>query len=537
VSGSGPGGDLKTLYPSGGALFAVAPLRLAALAIDPNDPRHMGRLSAAFIVLHLLVWTLLPGLSHRAPPWDNIEQLVWSQSLQWGYYKHPPAPTWWTFFWVQLLGPKVWVTFFAAQLSVAGMLWCLWRMALVVTTPLRAFVALVLTALVAYHGLRGIMANHNTLQLLPVALLLWSVLWAVRHQDRWRWLRWAAVGAAAALALLSKYSTLIWLAVIGAWLLQDARMRARRAWLPVGLAALVALAGVAPHIAWLARSDFAPLHYAEHSVEHGIGGHASRWVDLGFFVTAQLARVAPAVIALALLRRGLRRAPPAAPPVHGAERRFALFMGLGPLLLTAGLGVAGVHLAASWATTFYVFFGVLLLRWVPEADSVRLLRVTLIVGVAAELLLAGGLALGRGVLVDALGRTARSNFPAPALAQQIERDWNRYGHTPLRVVAGETWLAGNLSIHLPSRPRVFIDAEPSHAPWIRPDELARCDLLVVLDHSADAPVPDAALARLMARAQQRGELSVPWTSRPNGPLLTVDWGIVAATAPDCPAAR
>ena len=32
------------------------------------------------------------------------------------------------------------VAFFAAQLSVVGMLWCVWRMALVITTPLRAFV-------------------------------------------------------------------------------------------------------------------------------------------------------------------------------------------------------------------------------------------------------------------------------------------------------------------------------------------------------------------------------------------------------------
>ncbi|NMM79160.1 hypothetical protein B2J89_21205, partial [Acidovorax sp. SRB_24] len=29
-----------------------------------------------------------------SPPADNIEQLSWMRSLQWGYYKHPPLPTW-----------------------------------------------------------------------------------------------------------------------------------------------------------------------------------------------------------------------------------------------------------------------------------------------------------------------------------------------------------------------------------------------------------------------------------------------------------
>ena len=512
-------------------------LRLPGLAIDPLNPRHMNRLALAFVALHLLAWTLLPGVSHRAPPWDNIEQLVWTQSLQWGYYKHPPAPTWWMFFWTELLGRHVWVTFFAAQLSVAGMLWCLWRMALTVTAPARAFVALVLTALVAYHGLRGIMANHNTLQLLPVGGLLWSVLWAVREQDRWRWLRWAAVGAAAALAFLSKYSALVWFAVIGVWLLQDPRMRTVRAWAPVALAAVVALAGVAPHIAWMAEANFETLRYAENSVENGIGGNASHWVDLGYFITAQLGRVAPALIALGLLAWGLRRAAPATGPAPGPEWRFALFMGLGPLALTLALGVGGVHLAASWATTFYVFFGVLLLRWVPAAEPARLLKAALIVGVAAELVLAGGLALGRGVLVDVMGRSARSNFPAPALAQQLDQVWRQHAHTPLRVLAGETWLAGNVSIHLPSQPRVFIYADPSHAPWITPAEIARCDLLVLIDRSPDAPAPSAQLVQLMARAQQQGAISVPWTSKPGGPRLTVDWGIVAATQPGCPPAR
>ena len=206
------------------------PASPSRLPIDPANPRHMGRVTLAFLLLHLLLWTLLPGISHRAPPWDNIEQLVWTQSLQWGYYKHPPAPTWWMYAWTELLGRQVWVTFFAAQLSVVGMLWCVWRMALVITTPLRAFVAVVLTSLVAYHSLRGIMANHNTLQLLPVGLLLWAVLAAVRTPGARRWLQWALVGAAAALTLLSKYSALVWFAVIGVWLLQDARMRSGRAW-------------------------------------------------------------------------------------------------------------------------------------------------------------------------------------------------------------------------------------------------------------------------------------------------------------------
>ncbi|MEZ5607183.1 MAG: glycosyltransferase family 39 protein [Burkholderiaceae bacterium] len=516
----------------------ASPPRPSPWAIDPVNPRQMARLTLAYVLLHLLVWTLLPAISHRAPPWDNIEQLVWTQSLQWGYYKHPPAPTWWMYFWTELLGRTVWVTFFAAELSVAAMLVCVWRLALWFTTPLRAFVSVVLTSLVAYHGLRGIMANHNTLQLMPVGLLLWAVLAAVRAPGARRWLQWALVGAAAALTLLSKYSALVWFAVIGVWLLQDARMRSVRAWAPVLLAVVVGLIGVTPHLAWIAESGFASLRYAERSIEEGIAGNRSHWVDLWDFAATQLGRMVPALLGLAWLRWLLRRdAVTIAPPAVPNERRFVLFMGVGPLLLTLALGVGGVHLAASWATTFYVFFGLLLLRWVPAVAPARLLRATLVVGVAMELILAGGLALGRGVGVDLLGRPARSNFPAPALAEQLQQVWRQHAHTPLRVLVGETWLTGNVSIHLPSQPLVFIDGDPAHAPWIDTPALARCDLLVLIDRSPRAPEPQATQLQWMARAQTHGQVSVPWTSKPQGPRLTVDWGIVAASAPDCAGAQ
>ena len=40
------------------------------------------------------LWLSLLGFSSFAPPIDNIEQLTWVRSLEWGYYKHPPLPTW-----------------------------------------------------------------------------------------------------------------------------------------------------------------------------------------------------------------------------------------------------------------------------------------------------------------------------------------------------------------------------------------------------------------------------------------------------------
>lgn len=49
---------------------------------------------ALFLVGMVLLWSVLCTVSHRSPDADNIEELVWASSFEWGYYKHPPMPTW-----------------------------------------------------------------------------------------------------------------------------------------------------------------------------------------------------------------------------------------------------------------------------------------------------------------------------------------------------------------------------------------------------------------------------------------------------------
>lgn len=511
-------------------------VRLLGLAIDPENTRHLSLLMLGFLTFHLMLWTVLPGLSHRSPPWDNIEQIVWTQSMQWGYYKHPPAPTWWMYAWTHLLGRSVWVTFFAAQLSVVFMMACIWRIALKLTTPVRAFTVVMLTSLLAYHGLRGIMANHNTLQLMPVGMLLLASLNAVRSGGWWRWV---LVGAAAALCMLSKYSALIWFAALGLWLLQDPRMRSLRAWGSVALALAVCALLMVPHVRWLIQENFPTLAYADKSLLDKAPGEAiNHWRELWWFSTAQLARVLPMLLGLWLLRFALRRDENMPvrmdmPARRGDESRFVLILGLGPLVMTFLLGAAGIHLMSSWATTFFVLFGVLVLRWIPNVTPVRLLKMSLLVGFSVEVVLASGLALGAGMLADETGHAARSNFPSAALAGALGKNWRGYIQSPPHVIAGDTWLTGNVSLHMPSQPMVFIDAERERSPWITEAILDSCDVLVLIDRSPDAADASEQTQAWMKAAAVTGTVSLPWTSRLHGPEVKVDWGIVPAKHPAC----
>lgn len=509
-------------------------LRLGPWQLDMQSRRDTGRLLVGFLVFHLLLWVVSSALTHRAPPWDNIEQLVWQQSLQWGYYKHPPFPTWWLSFWTTLLGKQIWVTFFAAQLSVVLMLYMVWRIGLLVMSPARALSAVLLSSLLIYHGIHGIMANHNTVQLMPVALLLWTGLLAVREGG---WGRWLLAGLAAALCMLTKYSALIWLAVLGLWMLQDVRMRRLRPWLGAGLALLVAAVLFAPHIQWLLREGAPSLGYVSKAVNgENDASTLGHWGRLANFVVIQFGRALPLLLAtglMAWLLRGKARWPLADAPER-PEARFITFMALGPVLLTSLLGVAGVKLGSAWAATFFVVLGLWLMRFVPAHEPNRMVRTALTIAVVFELLMALSQGVVNGWLVDLKDRPARANFPAQSLAAQVDAVWRKHQPGALHIVVGETWLAGNVSVHAPTHPLVFLDADPQKSPWVKPEMIRQCGALLVVDVRDLGQLP-AAVDDLREQAYVQGQIDLPWTRRGTGPHLQVEWSIVAPEKPGlCP---
>ena len=47
-----------------------------------------------FALLMAALWVLMPALLNGGQPGDHFEQFTWAHSMEGGYYKHPPLPTW-----------------------------------------------------------------------------------------------------------------------------------------------------------------------------------------------------------------------------------------------------------------------------------------------------------------------------------------------------------------------------------------------------------------------------------------------------------
>ena len=210
---------------------------------------------------------------------------------------------------------------------------------------------------------------------------------------------------------------------------------------------------------------------------------------------------------------------------------FVTMMALGPTLLACALGTGLISLHANWATTFYVMLGVWAVRWAPRVDPAKLVRSVLTVGIAVDLLMVAGVSLSNGLLVDLIKRTSRSNFPAIELGVAMDKVWDSRFSSPLRVVIGETWIAGVTSVKSRHQPYVLQYGIPSESPWISPKLIDDCGALIVVDRRETEKPPNDNVSAYLARATQKGTIDIPWNRFRPEPTLTVEWAIIEPRNP------
>jgi 4-amino-4-deoxy-L-arabinose transferase-like glycosyltransferase len=508
---------------------------------------------------HLLLWTVLTGISHSAPDLDNMEELVWGNVFEWGYYKHPPLPSWLIYGLTRLLGQPIWLTFFAGQLSVVLSLYFIWRLACEMTSQKNALIAILLIMPITYFTTRGVISNHNTIQFWSIAGAIWFFYRAWRYE---RIRDWMLLGMFAGFAMLTKYSALVQFAAFAVFLLADGALRHARTW--KGIAAATGVLGLmlAPHLWWMSSQAKTPIGYASNSLSREMT-RAEHWQLMGDVFSTTAARLAPMLLVLSFIgcgvlwrRRSVAKAAAAnaapnaiqaapalqklAAQLRPADRRFILLVGLGPFVLTFLIVIAfKLPMIADWASTFYLLFGFFAF-WLyssPPGDSSQLLRTCLKVVITVQLLTVIGYALARGPLSNMTGRATRSNFPGAVISQNLQTEWVLHTGTPLRLVAADTWLGGNIAIHAGPEVQVLIDGDVDKSQWITPARAAACGMLLAINRSPDSDDGiGAKVEELMAKAEWRGILQLPATTKMTGPMLTIEWGIIAPTQ-NCSAKR
>lgn len=508
----------------------------------PRDDRHVLALLVLLCVGQVLLWGLAFGLSYKAPEIDSAEQFVWAFSLENGYWKHPPLPSWIMHVLLQVFGPSVTLPFIATQASIVIALALTWRLGCEFLSPARSLIAVALTSLVTYHNMGGDCFNHNT-ALLPFQAA--TVLLFYLSTRRGAWHLWALTGLFAGLSMLVKYVAMLPLAGLLLYFVLDRSLHQRRQWLGLLLAAGVFALVVLPHALWLTSTNFMPFHYAQ-AVARAQPGVLATLGGLADFSFTQLQRVLPFLVGLWFVfarRRGSAPADAAAlPTIAAGDRLFVWVAAPAPLVGAILIGLfSQTELQSRWGTNAFLLSGILAMVILRRADTALTLRRTLTAVAVTHLVLSLGMTLAKTALADQLHMRTRANFPGAVMAQQARDTWAAHTKVPLRLVVSDIWLGGNIVANSAQRVAVLIDGHHFKSPWVKDGAVADCGALVLNDLTADGAghgAPNPAIDALMARADVTGTWTLPWARPPAQPGTpergVIRWGIVKPrTATGC----
>lgn len=426
----------------------------------------------AFILVHIFLWTLAPVLVRHTLPLDAMEGTVWGHSLQWGYDKNPFLNAWLTALLLLIGGQSGWAIYLGSQISVGISFWAIWKLASRMLTKLPALIAVLLLEGIQYYNFHAIDFNDNTLELSLWALTMLYFYEALRDRNRAAWL---LTGFFAGLSMMAKYYSVMLLIPMMLFLVsnQETRIEFKKPNLYLGL--LVFLTVIAPHLIWLCSNQFITVNYAVNRVSTTptLLNHISYASD---FAWQQIEAFIPCVILLLILILKQKPALTRTPSLSNFDKRFLLYLGLGPMLLTVLLSaLLGLKLRAGWGQPLLSLWTILLVSFI----QLNITRRRFYAFITAIFSLLGVMIIGYCISLIHANSPSSANFPGKHIARTLTEEWHtRYG-TPLRYVAGPRWLAGNIAFYSKDHPVVYIDLDNKISPWINEKELIKSGAIFI----------------------------------------------------------
>lgn len=521
--------------------------RVSSMASPPDPRLHIGWIPAGeartaslgrwlahpplLAVGVVLAWVLVALMTNSAQYGDHFEQFAWAQSVEWGYHKHPPLPSWLLAAAIRLGGVHLWWPSVLAAGCIALNLLLTWRIGCWLIGEDRAALAVLFAGLQQGFMGKAQLFNHNSVLVLCVSATVLLALRATQVRADQPvpnpTLRWALVGVMAGLAMLSKYQAALPLlgVLVALWRSGALAQPANR----LGLSLAVALMALmlAPHVAWVATHGWSTVAYA---TQAGVSlSPAERLGSVAKFLAIQVRVVSPALLMLLIVAKWPRQAAATTvttQPVDEARTPPQWIW----LLSLLGVPVAGVLLAAlagslrlqdHWGIQTFQFLGLVVAALWPRsvrADWRRWVTVALVLHAV------WALAYTAPRWTD-LASSSRQRFdefyPAQEMADAMSRVWEQANPEgcALRYVRGPGFEAGIIGLYAASHPAV-VDASLLHTPWLQPAEFAEAGHLSVrlgappdLDEWSSGPV-------------LRGEFSFDVPAQRRAPHQTLHWMLV-----------
>ena len=139
-----------------------------------------------------------------------------------------------------------------------------------------------------------------------------------------------------------------------------------------------------------------------------------------------------------------------------------------------------------------------------------------------------------GLRDDGRYRPQQAAWPAREIAAQALAAWAQATPAPLRIVTGETRIAGLVALQAPSLPSLMTEADRWRSPWITLERQKREGMLLVW---AEPGGMDPARLRALAGDAPVRNIQIAWPRTPKKPPLNLFLAVVPPQDGPSPPAR
>ena len=400
-----------------------------------------------FLIVHLIMWTIIPAISNLNLPLDTIEHLAWGSNLDWGYGKHPPLVAFVLQFFYQIFENNDWAYYLLSQIFVVIAFFVVWKLSENFFTDQKySLISILILEGIYFYNFTTPEFNVNVCQL-PFWALTVYYCWESLKDNKIK--NWILFGIFAAMGILSKYifiSLLFGISVFFIYLISKEKKFNFRYLIPLIIIILI----VSPHILWLYNNNFSTIAYGLN--RSGLEGQVLNHLynPLTFF-GKQLAILFPFFLMLFFLVSKFKIK-------FSFKDKKIVFLNaifISPIILIFLISlIFGVKIRTMWMTPFYLFSGVYFIYIFKEKidfkNFKKFLSIFLFFFIISPISYS---------YISISQENKRTDYPGKEIARLVQERWDKNFSNEISIIIGDEWYGGNLSYHLMSRPTWFNSIE------------------------------------------------------------------------------
>ena len=412
------------------------------------ENRNINKIFFIFLFFHLIIWTLIPSITNKNLPLDTIEALAWGSNLDWGFNKHPPMSAFFVEFFFQLFGSKDWAYYLLSQIFVVVSFIYVFKFANEILQDVKlSLISVLVLEAIFFYNFTTPEFNVNVCQL-PFWSLVVYYTWKIYSTKEIKIFDCFLLGLFTAVGFLSKYLFFYLLvSIILLFLYSIFYKKIKKFDFKYLIILEVFVVLLIPHLIWLHENDYVTISYGLKRTGLEQSGNFDNIKLPIIFLLKQLGILIPFFILNLFLIKKFRF------KINFSDKKFVFlfFVNLLPIILIIlTSAVTGSKIRTMWMTPFYLFFGVMFIYFLKSQINIKKISSFLVVFVI--------LFFSSPIIYSYISvkeKNKRTDYAGKEIAELVERRWNKNFSNEIMYVIGDEWHAGNLSYHLPSRPKWF----------------------------------------------------------------------------------